>query len=244
MWHNPEIVEKFSTLNRREQDAFLHELSEDIEHGTPNGLLIACVRNRSWLLLQRSLEVQKVRSALWCVIDDLESFSNRDGTTDELFKSLPSRLTPEEGRLAMVFPSQIKSWSLAEKVMKKGALPGKETFLRAFDAYLAQDKTVFEFNLITNAMRDPEFQWHTLLSFQPGAGFTEILKRASTSSKMGYYAVAFSLMNDEQKGAYLGKLVELSELENTRQHMVLPEKWMEYLSMNMKSKLITDVMGL
>lgn len=244
MWHNPEIVEKFSTLGKREQDAFLHELSVDIDHGTPNGLLIACVRGRSWLLLQRSLELDKVRSALWCVIDDLESFSNRDGTTEELFSSLPSRLTPEEGRLAMVFPSQIKSWPLAEKVMEKGALPGKETFLRAFDAYLTNDTTVFEFNLITNAMRDPEFQWQSLLSFQPSAGFTEILKRASTSSKVAYYAIAFALMNDEQKGLCISKLTELDELEKTRLHMDMPVKWMEYLSMNMKSKLITDVMGL
>jgi hypothetical protein len=244
MWHYPEIIEKFPRLAKRDQDAFLHELVDDLPHGTPNGLLIACVRGRSWLLLQRSLEVEKVRSSLWSVIDDLESFSNRDGTTDDLFKSLPSRLTPEEGRLAMVYPSSIKSWAMTERVMEKGALPGKEVFLRAFDAYLSNEKTFFEYKLITNAVCDPEFDWQGLLAFAPSAGYGDILKRAKTSSKMGYYALAFALMDTEQKGYHLSKVDDLSELERMRMHAEMPSKWQDYLSMNMKSKLLTDLMGL
>lgn len=244
MQHCSESVQAYEKLAADDQHAFLQHFIQVEAKNTLKALLISCVRLRSWHLLHEALQESEVREVLWVVIDDLLSLAHGDGTESTLLENLPDCLSDKEGRIAMVFPCRIASWSLAEGLMSKGALPGKETFLRAFSAYQDQTKNPFEYKLLTASMGSPEFDWQEILGFTTVSTSQDILKRSKTSSKPAYIACALALMSDIQKAACIERLCEDDNLAYAYPHITISGSWMLHLSAAAKGKFLSDDMGL
>lgn len=244
MWHCSDAISAFDSLEPEAQQRFLDNLPLTETKDTLKAFLISCARLHSWKLLEKSLNLQVVRDNLWAVIDDLQVIAHHDGYGNELYAALPSELTQKEGRLALVFPSTQSSWEIAEKLMRKGALPGKETFVRAFSAYLTRSKSPYEFNLLTNAICADGFDWREYLSLPHEATSVDLIKRAEVSSKPAYYACGFALMEDEQKSIFITGLKEKGNIEKIYPHITVGGPWMDYLDCDVKAKILSDAMGI
>lgn len=244
MQHCSESVKAFEKLPKSERRAFVDELVLAEQKDTLKALLITCVRMHSWSCLSSALQNPAIRAVLWSVIDDMLIIAHHDGKMIDICKVLPSPLSSKEGGLALVFPCRLALWPLTQALINKGAVPGSETFRRAFTAYESRSKTPFEFNLVTAAMGMPEFNWRELLSFPELATAMDLIKRSATSSKPGYQACAFALMKDEQKANFVEGLFEKEELGKIYPHISLTGSWMQYLSVAAKSKILSDDMGI
>lgn len=244
MQHCSESVKAYEKLPAGERNAFLEHFVQFEAKDTLKALLITCVRMHSWQLLSEALKVSAIRDVLWVVIDDLITLAHSDGSEDVLCQALPETLSEKEGRLALVFPSRMASWTLAEKLIAKGARPGRETFTRAFSGYQSRVKSPFEFNLLTTFMAKPDFNWVEILSFSAGSSAHDILKRSKTSSKPAYIACAFALMNDEQKALYVAEVYSKDDLPVLYPHITNEGKWMQHLPSVIKGKILSDDIGI
>lgn len=244
MQHCSESIQAYEKLALGEQHAFLEHFIQVETKNTLKALLITCVRMRSWQLLHQALQESDVREILWVVIDDLLSLAHADGTEDLLLQHLPDSLSEKEGRIALVFPCRIASWPLAERLIARGALPGKETFTRAFSGYISQAKNPFEFQLLTAVMADHRFGWNEILGFPSTASASDVLKRGKTSSKPAYLLCAFALMGNEQKAEYIVSLYSSGELPLIYPHIRNNGSWMKYLPAEVKGKILSDDIGM
>ena len=245
MKHCSESVKAYEKLPLGEQAAFIKNFIKVEPKNSLKALLINCVRLRSWHLLVEALKEPEIREVLWIVIDDLLNLAHSDGTEETLLHSLPSALSEKEGRIALVFPSRIASWSLTEALLAKGALPGKETFTRAFSAYQSRSTTPYEFKLITAAMGQESFGWIEILGFPEMASSSDLVKRSKISSKPAYIACAFALMNDERKAMFFEESYNKGDdLSLLYSHITNEGSWMQYLPTQIKGIILSDDIGI
>ena len=245
MKHCSDSVKAFEKLLPGEQDAFIRNFIRVEPKNSLKALLISCVRLRSWIMLDVILKEPEIREVLWIVIDDLLTLAHNDGTEDILLQTLPNTLSEKEGRLALVFPSRMASWSLTERFLAKGALPGRETFTRAFSSYQSRSKTPYEFKLITAVMANTSFAWIDILGFPEGASSADLIKRSKISSKTAYVACAFALMNDERKAQFFEQSFNNNDdLSALYSHISNEGSWMQYLPAQVKGKILSDDIGI
>lgn len=245
MKHCSESVKAYEGLPARDRPAFIDHFIQVEPKNSLKGLLISCVRLRSWELMRLALQRAQIRDVLWIVIDDLLTLAHSDGTEEILLDNLPETLSEKEGRLSLVFPSRIMSWALTERLFAMGALPGRETFTRAFSAYENRHKTPYEFRLITAAMARKGFNWNEILSFPERATSKDIIKRSQISSKPAYIACAFALMSDEKKANYIENEFDKSgDISILYPHIENHGSWMQYLPIGVKGKILSDDIGI
>ena len=244
MQHCTDSVKAFEMLSAGERQAFVENLVHVEARNTLKSLLITCARLHSWTLLAQSLKTPEVREVLWAVIDDMLDIAHRDNVEDNLCNALPEALSNKEGRMALVFPCRISHWPLAEALFSKGAMPGRESFTRAFSDYQSRQRTLFEFKLISSAVQADGFPWAEILSFGDGASVVDILKRGANSSKPAYLVCALALMDDEQKAYFVEDLYNQNKIDTIYSHIVISGEWMKYLPANVKGKILSDDIGM
>lgn len=244
MQHCNDLVKAYEGLTPQGKLDFLTNLKNSESKDTIKALLITCARSGAWDLLSEAIRISSVRSLLWSVIDDLLVFANHNHSLNQLYACLPVRFSAKEGRLALVFPSTVKSAEIAGEMIRRSAKPGKETFLRAFSSYKSIGESPYEYLIITSAMKWSGFPWHEYLTFPSSSSHGDLLKRSLTSSKPGYTLCAITLMRPEQKAEYVTNLVEAGDPAKIYLHMDLKGKWFKKLPANVKSKILSDQIGI